>query len=178
MDIDFKGLDLIRGRDCTIFIKGDAHVVTIGPEMLANGWIGGQGAQWEDSDTDDRVVTYSLGLYGGFMIWGSDEMADQYTALTKNQLVYGTGVMMAGRALISTLAYEKFTYASRIGGGALVALQYRPHDILFLSLRGLWTKEDELTLSGNPLAPAFFTGFVCQVPKANNQFQLGIQTSM
>lgn len=178
MDIDFKGLDLIRGRDCTIFLKGDAHVVTIGPEMLANGWIGGQGVQWEDSDTDDRVVTYSLGLYGGFMIWGSDEMADRFTAMTKNQLVYGTGVMMSGRAIISTLAYEKYTYASRIGGGGLVPLQYQPHDILYLSLRGLWTKEDELTLSSNPLAPAFFTGFVCQVPKANNQFQLGIQTSM
>ncbi len=152
-------------------------MVTLSEAMIQGGWIGGQGVQWVDSDTDDRVITYSMGLYGGFLIWGSDEMADRYTAMTKNQLVYGTAVMMVGRALISTLAYEKYTYASRLAG-PLVPLNYQSHDILYLSLRGLWTKEDELTLSGNPLAPAFFTGFVAQVPKASNQFQVGIQTSM
>jgi len=177
MDINFRGIDIIRGRDCTIFIKGDTYAVTVDSALLANGWVGGQGVQWVDSDTDERVVTYSKGLYGGILIWGSDEQGDRYTAMTQQQLVYSTAVMMVGRGLISTLAYEKYTYASRLMG-PLVPIVYMPHDILYLSLRGYWTNEDELTLSSDPLAPCFFTGFVAQVPKVNNQFQLGIQTSM
>jgi hypothetical protein len=176
--IDFRGLDIIRNRDCVIFIKGDAHPVAVDEAMIRGGWAGGQGVTWTDSPLDDFVVTYSNGLYGGFLIWGSDESADQYVATTKNQLVYSQAVMMAGRALISTSSYEKYTHASRTGGGPLVPIVYRPHDILYFSLRGLWTNEDELTLTGSPLAPAFFTGFVAQVPKANNQFFLGIQTSL
>lgn len=176
--IDFKGLDIIRGRDCVLFIKGDAQSVTVSQTMLNGGWAGGQGVQWASSTTDERVVTYSKGLYGGFLIWGSDEAADQYTGMTKNQLVYKTAVLMTGRALISTTSYEKYTYASRTGGGPLVPIVYSPSDVLYFSLRGLWTKEDELTLSSDPLAPAFFTGFCAQKPKLSNSFNLGIQTSI
>jgi len=176
--INFRGLDLVRGRDCVVFGKGDTHMVAIDSAMLAGGWAGGQGVQWVDSSTDDPTVTYSSGLYGGFMLWGSDESADQFSAYTRNQLVYHTGVMMAGNAVISTSSYEKYTYASRIGPGPLVPLVYAPKDPLYFSLRGLWTKEDELTLSGSPNAPAFFTGFVLQLPKPVNQFFLGIQASL
>ncbi len=176
--VDFRGLDIIRGRDCVVFAKGEGHPVVVSAQMLQGGWSGGQGVQWEDSDLDDMVVTYSNGLFGGFMLWGSDEAADRYTAMTGNQLVYGFGIMMVGHALISTSTYERYTYASRIGGGPLVPLVYQPRDTLYFSLRGLWTKEDEMTLSGNPLAPALFTGFVAQTPKANNEFFLGIQTAI
>ncbi len=176
--IDFTGLDIIRSRDCVIFIKGDSHSVAVDPAMVAGGWPGGQGVQWTSSTLDEPVVTYSKGLYGGFLIWGSDESADQYVATTRNQLVYSNAVMMAGRAIISTSSYEKYTYASRTGAGPLVPIVYNPHDILYFSLRGLWTNEDELTLSADPLAPAFFTGFVAQIPKKTNQFFLGIQTSL
>ena len=177
--IDFRGLDIIRGRDCVIFIKGDAQTVTVDSSMLAGGWAGGQGVQWVNSTTDDRVVTYSSGLYGGFLIWGSDEAADRYTSMTRQQLTYKSAVMMAGRAIISTSSYETYTYASRLSG-PLVPIVYKPSDILYLSLRGLWTNEDELSQQSpsNPLAPAFFTGFCAQIPKASNNFFLGIQTSM
>jgi hypothetical protein len=177
MQLDFKGLDIIRGRDCTLFIKGDAQTVAVSPALLSGGWVGGQGVTWTTSLPDTPTVTYSNGLYGGFMIWGSDEASDQYTAMTGQQLKYGYGVMMVGRALLSTIAYEQYTYASRLVG-PLVPIMYQPSQILYLSLRGYWTNEDELTLSGNPLAPAFFTGFVAQKPKVNNQMRLGIQTSM
>jgi hypothetical protein len=176
--IDFRGLDIIRGRDCVIFGKGDAHIVAIDTPMLQGGWPGGQGVMWVDSPTDEFFVTYSNGLYGGFLIWGSDESADQFTASTRSQLTYQTGVLMAGNAVLSTSSYEKYTYASRIGPGPLVPLVYAPKDPLYFSLRGLWTKEDELTLSGSPLAPAFFTGFTIQPPKPINQFFLGIQSSL
>lgn len=177
-EIDFRGLDIVRSRDCVVFLKGEAHAVVVSNAMLQGGWAGGQGVQWVDSTLDELVVSYSKGLYGGFLIWGSNESADQYVSTTQSQIVYQRAVMMKGRALLSTSTYERYTYASRIGGGPLVPLVYSPHDLLYFSLRGLWTKEDELTLSGDPLSPAFFSGFVAQIPKANNQFFLGIQTSL
>lgn len=170
--IDFQGLDIVRSRDCIIFGKGDAYAVAVSPAMLAGGWAGGTGVQWVDAPDDSFMVTYSTGLYGGFLICGSDESADQYVSSTRNQIVYGEAVMMAGNAIISTSSYEKYTYASRIGGGPLVSLVYSPRDPLYFSLRGLWTKEKEFPPAN------FFTGFVAQVPKPINQFFLGIQTSL
>jgi hypothetical protein len=59
-----------------------------------------------------------------------------------------------------------------------VPLVYGASDLLFFSLRGLWTIEDELTLSGSPLAPAASSGVVAQVPKNVNEFFLGIQITL
>ena len=164
--IDFGGLDLLRSRDCVVFVKGETFEVAVSPEMVASGWPGGQGVQWTDVTSDAFTVTYSGGQFGGFLLWGSDESADQYA------------VMVAGRGLISTLSYEQYTYASRLAGGPFVPLVYGASDLLFFSLRGLWTIEDELTLSGSPLAPAASSGVVAQVPKNVNEFFLGIQTTL
>jgi hypothetical protein len=177
-EIDFHGIDLIRSRDCVIFSKGPAHNVAIDAALIAGGWPGGQGAQWVASDADEPTVTYSSGLYGGFLIWGSNESADQYTAMTGNQLAYGHAVMMTGRAVISTSSYETFTYASRTGGGPLEPLVYTCPQPLYFSLRGLWTLENEPLLSGSPLGPAVLAGWTCQLPKAINEFFLGIQTRL
>ena len=170
--------EIIRSRDCVVFFKGDTQPVIVSPDMLRLGWSGGQGVQWVDSTTDERMVTFSSGLYGGFLIWGSDESADQFTAMTQQQLVYQYAIMLSGGCLMATTSYERYTYSSRLLGGPYVPLVYQANDILYLSKRGLWTKEDELTISGDPLAPAFFTGFVAQVPKSVNNNFLGIQTSM
>lgn len=170
--------EIIRARDVIVFFYGDRQTVTVDSLMVANGWAGGQGVQWVGSTADERIVTYSSGLYGGFLVWGSDETADRFTAMTRQQVTYRYATMFSGGCLISTSSYERYTYASRTGGGPLVPLVYAPNDVLYLSLRGLWTKEDELTLSGSPLAPCFFTGFVAQVPKVTNRYYLGIQTSM
>jgi hypothetical protein len=177
--IDFHGIDMVRGRDCVVFAKGDAYTMTVSPAMLAGGWVGGQGAQWAAyTDPDKPLLTYSSGLFGGFMLWGSNEAADQYNAMTGQFLYYGYGVLMVGRALISTIAYEQYTYASRLAGPPYVPLVYGPANSLYMSLRGYWTKEDELTLSGSPLAPGLVCGFVCQLPKIVNEFRLGVQTKM
>lgn len=178
--IDFQGLDIVRGRDCILFGKGDSHVVTVDQAMLEGGWAGGQGVTWVDSSLPEPVVSYSNGLYGGFMLWGSDESADQYASSTRVQLVHpDSAVMMAGNAVLSTSTYERYTYASRIGGGPLVPLVYAPRDPLYFSRRGLWTNEDEPSLGVPlPFAPAFFTGFVVQAPSPVNQYYLGIQTSL
>lgn len=176
-EIDFGGMDAVRSRDCGVFIMGDTHMVVPDAVMLAGGWAGGQGVKWVSSTTDEFTVSFSDGLFGGFLIWGSDESADKFTAMTRNQIVYETAVMVAGNAMISTSTYEQFTRASRLVG-PLVSLVYAASDLLYFSLRGLWTKEDEMTLSGALLAPAVSTGVVAQVPKAVNQFFLGIQVVM
>jgi len=172
--------EIARFRDVVVFFKGDTTTVTISSNMVAGGWAGGQGVQWVGTVADDRVVTYSSGLYGGFLLEGSEEVGAKFTAMTDQQTTYRYAVMMFGGALISTSTYEKYTYASRIAGGPLVLLTYNPSDPLYFSLRGLFTNEDELSqqVPSNPLAPAFFVGFVAQIPKALNNYWLGIQTSM
>jgi len=170
--------EILRSRDCIVFFKGDTQTVAVDQAMVDGGWPGGQGVQWVQGVGDERTVTYSEGLYGGFLVWGSDEDGDRYTAVTRQQPHYRYATMFSGGCLISTSSYERYTYASRTGGGGLVPLVYQVQDILYLSLRGLWTKEDEMTLSGHPQAPAFFTGFVAQIPKVSNRNFLGIQTSM
>ena len=170
--------EIVRSRDCVIFFMGDTQTVVVSQAMVNSGWTGGQGVQWVDSNIDERIVTYSSGLYGGFMLWGSDETSDKLTAMTKQQPEYQYAVMVSGGALMSTISYERYTYHSRTFGGPLVPLIYTPNAILYLSRRGYWTLEDEMTPAGDPRAPAFFTGFVAQVPKENNNFYLGVQTSM
>jgi len=171
--------EIIRSRDCVVFFKGDSTTVTVSAAMVAGGWAGGQGVQWDGTIVDDRVVTYSTGLYGGFLVWGSAEVGDRYTAISDQQTAYRYATMFFGGCLISTSTYERYTYASRLAG-PLVPLVYQPNDVLYLSSRGLWTKEDELSQQSpaNPFAPAFFTGFVAQIPKPQNNYWLGIQTSM
>jgi hypothetical protein len=170
--------EIIRARDCIVFFKGDTQPVSVSQDLIRLGWSGGQGVQWVDSSSDERMVTFSSGLYGGFLVWGSDESADEFTAMTKQQGVYQYATMLSGGCLMATTSYEHYTYASRIAGGPYVPLIYGVNDILYLSKRGLWTKENELTLSSDPRAPAFFTGFVAQIPKSINSNFLGIQTSM
>jgi hypothetical protein len=172
--------EIVRFRDCVVFFKGDTTTVTVSSDMVAGGWAGGQGVQWVGTVVDDRVVTYSSGLYGGIILEGSDEIGARYTAMTNQQTTYSYATMMFGGSLISTTTYERYTYASRLAGGPLVPLIYNPNDPLFFSLRGLFTNEDEISqqVPPNPLAPAFFVGFVSQIPKALNNYWLGVQTSM
>ena len=176
--INFQGLDLIRGRDCVIWVRDLMFPVAVDPVMLQGGWPGGQGVRWVDSDTDEFTVTYADGRGNGFLICGSDESAEQYISTTRTQIVYGYAVCAVGDALISTSSYEKYTYASRLGGPPYVELTYTLNEPLYFSLRGLWTNEDELTLSGSLLAPASSVGGVMQVPQPSTQFFLGVQTSL
>lgn len=169
---------MISSRDCTVLFKGDSYPVAVSEEMAQGGWPGGQGVMWAPSNTGVPTVTYSNGLYGGFLIWGSDEESDRFTALTQSQLVYRSATLFLGGSLILTSTYERYTYASRVGGGSLMPLVYSIQDPLYFSLRGFWTREDEPSLISAPQAPAFFTGFCAQLPCEQNGFSLGIQTSL
>lgn len=170
--------EIIRARDCIVFFKGDSYPVAVSDVMVQTGWPGGQGVMWAPGGTDLQKVTYSNGLYGGLLIWGSDEAGDDYASMTRSQPTYRYATLLAGGSLISTSTYERYTYASRVAGPPFVPITYAMNDPLYFSLRGYWTTEDEATLTGKPYAPCFFTGFVAQLPKSSNRFFLGIQTSL
>lgn len=169
--------EIFRSRDCIVFVKDETFTVTVSSAMVAGGWPGGQGVQWADSTKDEFAVTYSRGPFGGFLVWGSDEAGDDFAASTRNQPHYRFATLVCGSNLISTSSYERYTLASRLSP-PLVALTYSPDQPLYFSLRGLWTSEDELTISGDPSAPSPVAGYVAQVPKASNSNFLGVQTAM
>jgi len=172
-------MELPRSRDCIILVKGDAYPVTVDAAMAVGGWQGGQGVQWVAPTKDEFLVTYSDGFYAGFMLWGSDESADRFTAVTRNQPFYRFGTVGAGGWHITTRSFEQYTYLSRTGGGPLVSITYNPSDRLVFSLRGYWTKEDEWFLSGDPRGlNNYYIGFVTQVPSTATEFYLGIQVSI
>jgi hypothetical protein len=156
--------EIDRTRDLVIFKKGDAYAVTVSPAMAASVWLGGQGVEWVDVGRDEMAVTFTDGRAQAFMLWGSDESSDRYTAMTRQQPHYQYGVVGFGGWVLSTLAFEEFTYASRLAG-PLVPIVYTPQDDLLFSLRGRWTIEDEWTLSGDPRAPnTNGVGVVVQAP--------------
>lgn len=170
--------EIIRARDCIVFYKGDSTTVSITDSMAATGWPGGQGVMWVDSPLDEFLVTFADGRFAGFLIWGSDEVPDKFTAMTRQQPHYKYAVLLFGGNLMSTSSYEKYTYASRIAGPPYVPITYSSNDELFFSLRGLWTNEDEATLSGAAHAPNASVGRCSQTPKASNNYFLTIQTLM
>ena len=170
--------EVFRSRDCVMFFKGDLYTVTVSPAMLAQGWLGGQGVMWTAGVNDERTVTFSDGRFGGFVLWGSNEAADQHTAITESQETYRFATFCTGGCLISTNTYEQYTWASRTLGGPLVPIVYQANDDLYFSVRGWFTNEDEATLAALPHAPDILVGFVSQIPKENNQFYLGVQTDM
>jgi len=169
--------EIERTRDLIVFFKGDCYTVTPSQDMIDQGWPGGQGVMWSPGVNDERTVTFSNGNYGGVMMYGSDEVADMHTGLSGGQQLARYATMLLGGSLFSTRTYERYTYASR-QMGPLVPIVYNPNQILYFSLRGWWTNEDEASITLAPYAPDFFTGFVAQVPKASNNYYLGVQTSL
>lgn len=167
-----------RDRDVHPLVKGDAIPVSVSASLRASGWQGGQGVQWIDSDVDEFLVTTTDGPYGGFLLWGSNETADQLTSFSGNQPLYGAGILCTGTWLIATRTFERYTWASR-QSGPLVANPYTASDRVVFSLRGWFTREDEFTLSGDPRAPnVLFVGHVVQAPSADNDFYLTVQTAI
>lgn len=171
--------EVIRSRDCLIYFKGDSCTVSVAPAMAQAGWRGGQGVQWVETADDSMVVTLSDGLYAGIALWGSAEDSDRYTALTENQPTYQFCPMGFGSWMISTTTYERYTYLSRVGGGPLVPLVYHESDRLVFSLNGIFTIEDEWSLSGDPRAPnAYYIGFVAQAPSPMTKDFMTIQVGI
>jgi len=170
--------EIFRTRDTIIFYKGDTCTVVVSPSMALTGWAGGQGVQWFDPGRDELAVDLSDGVPNGFVLWGSDETSDRYTSLTRNQPTYGYGTVGFGGWLLATRTFEQFTLASRLAPPE-VEIVYNPQDILYFSLRGLWTREDEWSISGDPRAPNTYpTGVVVQPPSSNAAGYMTIQVRL
>ena len=170
---------ITRTRDVIVFFKGATMTVDVTEQDAARGWVGGQGFQWTPTTQDRLLATRSDGLYGGLALWGSNEDSDDYVASTRSQPVYQYVVLMAGGWMIATRNFEKYTYASRTGGGPLVPIVYGPSDRLVLSLSGLLTKEDEWTLAGDPRAPNnYYIAFVAQTPIQSRGGYMTVQVSI
>lgn len=171
--------EVARTRDVIVFFKGATLTVDVTDADASEGWVGGQGFQWVPTTGDRLVATKSDGLYGGLALWGSAESSDEYVATTRNQPTYRYVVLMAGGWMIATLNFEKYTYASRTGGGPLVPISYAASDRLVLSLNGLLTKEDEWTLAGDPRAPNnYYIAFVAQAPIPERNNYMTVQVSI
>lgn len=168
--------EIVRNRDVVIFRKGDGTTVRAAPSMVSTEWVGGQGIEWFDVGEDDVTVQITDGVGGGFILWGADEDSDRFTGMTRNQPVYEFVVVGLGGWLISTRSFEQFTFATR-GLPSPTPIVYQAQELLFFSLSGLWTNEDEWTLDGDPRAPnENIMGVVAQVPASANNNYLAIHT--
>jgi hypothetical protein len=147
--------------------------------MATQGWQGGQGVRWGDSLRDEFIVTFSDGIYGGFMLWGSNEASDQFTSMTGAQPLYGYGTFCAGGWIIATRTFEQYTYASR-QAGPLVPINYAVGQRVVFSRRGFFTNEDEWSQPPiDPRAPnGYFVGSVVQLPTPENNNYITLQTSI
>lgn len=164
-----------RTRDLIIYQKGDTFTVSLSPTLATSEWSGGQGVSWFDTGRDEFTVSASDGKAHGFLLWGSDEDSDRYTAMTRYQPNYRFAVMGFGGWIVSTRAFEKHTWASRQVSSS-VPLTYGENDLVYFSLRGLPTKEDEWTLSGDPRAPnGNVVGVVVQAPSPKTNGYLTLQ---
>ena len=170
--------EFIRTRDCVVHFRGDAYPVAISDALATQGWSGCQGVMWTDSPEDEFRVTFSDGIYGGFLLWGSDETADKFTGMTGNQPLERYAIFCAGGWLLSTCTYEKYTWASR-QLGPLVEITYTVGERLRWSNRGLLTNEDEWTLTLDPRMPNnYFVAYVVQVPRPENNDYLVLQMAI
>jgi len=176
-----KNLKFPRDRDCFVLFKGDAYPVSVSQNMLNSGWQGGQGVRWVDSSKEEFLVDYSDGIYGGFLLWGSNETADALTSMYGWQLTYNTAIFCAGGWLIATRTVELYTYASRHSAGPLVPITYRVGERVLFSSRGFWTNESEWEQQVPPDprgVNGFYIGSVVQAPSADNGYFIVLQTSI
>jgi hypothetical protein len=171
-------MDIPRSRDLIVLVTDLTVPVLVDDTMAASGWPGGQAVTWANTGVDNFVATYSDGTYGGFLLWGSNESADQFSAYTGNQPTYKFAVAATGTWIISTVAYEKYTLQSRLIP-PLVPNVYTVGERLRFSLRGLWTPQDEWTISGDPRgANNFLVGSIMQTPNSTNNNYLMVQTAI
>ena len=169
-------MEIPRTRDVIVLVKDAAIPAKVDATMLAAGWPGGQGVTWVDSPNDNFLVSFSDGTYGGFLLWGHDEPADQFISTVGGPVKYEHAVLCIGTWIISTSTFEKYTLGSRTLG-PLVPNVYTVGERVRFSLRGFFTPQDEWTISADPRgANDFFVGSVIQAPGPTNNDFLMVQT--
>ena len=167
-----------RTRDVIVIVKDITFPVRIDDALAQNGWPGGQAVQWAPSNSDGFHVEASDGILTSFLLWGSNEEADQLISYVENQPKYRFAVGCIGSWIISTSTFERYTLQSRLAP-PLVENVYVPGEKVRVSLRGYFTSQDEWTISGDPRAPNDnVVGTVIQAPATYNNNYLMLQTSI
>ena len=162
-----------NNRDCVLFHKGDTMPIKISATLATRGWVGGAFVRWGDDGTGEPGVDLANGTYCGFLPFGSNESGDQYTAITQTNVRSRTVSLYFGGNFLATTSYERYTYASRHGGGPLVPLVYSVQQFLYVSENGLLTNQDEsdpavnaggLFPDGTPITVRFLYFGICALP--------------
>jgi hypothetical protein len=174
-------------RDCSLLQKGDSIPVKLSSSLARRGWTGGTFVRWVDDGTGDPCVTLANGLFCAFLPFGSDEVGDRYTAMTRQNPTYRYATAYFGGNFMATTSYERYTYGSRNGPGPLVPLVYAPQQILYVSENGLITNEDEsdpavnpggLFPDGSPILVPFLNFGICSLqPMDKNNNRLFVLTN-
>jgi hypothetical protein len=182
------GLNDYNNRDLAILHKGDTIAATITDEMSASGWSGGQFGRWVDNGSGQPCLAIADGRYCGFFAFGSNELGDEWTAITNQNTTYDYVVLFFGGNVFYTRTYERYGYLARNGLGPMTPLVYTPQDALFISENGKITTENESDFAifpphnfpdGTPVPADSFVFFgVCVVPpsSANNNY-ICVQTN-
>lgn len=176
-------------RDLVLMVKGDSMTVQVSDELDAEGWAGGIFAKYTTPVGGFPTVTRADGRYCGFFIFGSDEQADQFTAMTRQNVVYSYVTLQFGGNVAYTRTFEEYGYLARNGLGPMVPLVYTPNQLLYISENGKVTNENESDLGvfgphnfpdGTPVPDLSFVAFgLCFCPPmAVTNFYIGIQTNI
>ena len=180
--------DYTSMREVSIFHKGDSMPMRIDAAMASRGWAGGTFVRWINDGTGEPCVTIADGRYCGFSPWGSDEVADKYTSMTRTNPIYRYITLFFGGNFLATTTFERFTYQSRHGVGPVTPLVYSPQQFLYVSENGILTNQDEsdpavnpggLFPDGSPILIRFLYFGLCSVaPSVLNNNRIFLQTNV
>ncbi len=131
--------------DTETFLSGNTYPVTIHNTLLSTGWVGGQGVMWTQGPVP--TVTCSDGRPAGFLLYGSAE-PPHFSSDHISKQRYGISFICFDNWVVAVRAFERYTWLSR-QSGPLVHQTYNPSQRLRFSLRGLWTAEDEWSLTSD-----------------------------
>ena len=176
-------------RDLVLMVKGDSFTVQIANGFDAEGWPGGQFVKYTTPVGGFPTVTKADGRYCGFMIFGSNEQADQFTSMTQQNVVYSYATLQFGGNVFYTRTYEEFGYLARNGLGPMVPLVYTPNQFLYISENGKITNENESDQAlfpphnfpdGTPVPDNSFIAFgLCFAPpQPATNFYIGCQSNI
>ena len=176
-------------RDLVLMYKGDSTTVQISDDLAASGWSGGTFGRYVTPVGGFPTVGRADGRYCGFFIFGSDEQADQFTAMTQQNVIYSYATLQFGGNWFYTRTYEEFGYLARHGLGPYVPLVYQPNQFLYISENGISTNENESDQSlfpphnfpdGTPVPNMSFIAFgLCAVPpEAVTRFYMACQSNI
>jgi len=169
-------------NDVELMFPGDRFPVSVGPNMIANGWRGGIWVMYVTSALGDFVVETSDGtMTCGFLLFQSEQypathilegspgnwLASQPRSCQATSVV----TLISGGTRAYFRRYETIALAAgtRSGGPITYALQ----DTLKVSENGLLCNDSDAALAAAGIATPVVVGIVSATPSTANEVRLG-----